>query len=328
MLRALLSIIVLGLLVAPQSASARCGPTTPSDVYDSPEVQVRATHTGLVACLRATGERRVVARGKDLDVEFAGVVGRRWLHTRHTTSIVPVSEQLIDLRTGQAVAVPAPPETQTIAVNGALISAEQGGIVARYTDGRTELLAPGPAAELAASDRRLYWNVNGLPQTVPLTLPAADPARAPLRARRISRCVPRPGSRLLLKARRVVVTRDGHTARVCFDGRWTTLRGATSFAALGGPDLGYTRPGFTGVLDARSGKRREVPRVRGGLIASVYMIAAPAPDGLRMWFYDRNRSLRLATKPVTEIVAGPGALYWLDASGSPRAWIHYQPFEA
>jgi hypothetical protein len=136
--------------------------------------------------------------------------------------------------------------------------------------------------------------------------------------------VPRASSRLLLKARRVIVTRHRKIVRVCFNGRWTTLGRATTFSYLGGPELGYTRRGYSGVLDANRGERREVRRSSGGLIANVYLFAAPGPDGLRMWFHNRDRPKRLTTKTATDIVAGPGALYWLDASGQPQAWIQYQ----
>jgi hypothetical protein len=330
MFRALLMTLVLAALVVPASASAACGPTTSSTVYDSPEVQVQETATGLLGCLRSTEGKSLVLADPEVKVEFAAVVGRRWLHTRHytgdesdDTSIEYVSDDLLDLYTGERVS--ASGNLETIAVNGALITVEQNkGIVARYTDGRTETLDPGIGVELAASTRRLYWNVNGEPRTVPLKLPASAPALHPLRAHRISRCVPRASSRLLLKARRVIVTRHRKTVRVCFNGRWTTLGHATTFSYLGGPELGYTRPGYSGVLDANSGERREVRRTRGSLIANIYLLAAPGPDGLRMWFYNRDRPKRLTTKTATEIVAGPGALYWLDPSGTPRAWIEYQ----
>ena len=126
---------------------------------------------------RRDGHRRVQRRQRRarraLDLDHPAVVGRRVRRCARRPAT--------DLRDGRAISVDVEDEftnATTLALPGVLLVADEKGLVARFTDGRTERLAAEPATALAANGARVYWRVNGVAQTATLSLPAADPARA------------------------------------------------------------------------------------------------------------------------------------------------------
>lgn len=322
MLRAALLTLFI-LIVLPASASAACRTAPVRDVwYDSPAVQVWFDNHGAVACVRATGTERVVRTGDgDIGLEFHDVYGERWLRTGRytgyesdTTSIEWLSDDMLDLWTGQTVTADGLP------VPGGYVTSGAEGIVARYTDGRTEVVDPAPGVDFALQGKRLYWNTAAGPRTALLNLPDPGPrAERPFPpARRMTRCTPRPGARLVVRFRRIVVTRKGSSAFVCFNGRTTALGNATRFQRLTSSDLAYTRPGYTGIIDAATGKRRELPRGSGPLAADLWTIAAQDRKGVLRAWGDARRPVVLSRKPASEIAVAPYAVYWLAADGTPR----------
>lgn len=323
MLRAALLTLLI-LIVAPASASAACRSAPVAHVwYESPAVQVWFDDHGLVACLRATGVERTVPYPADDDVrlEFTEVQGDRWVRTAtytgddsDTTTAEYLTDDLLDLWTGKTVSA------EGYAVPGGYVTVDASGILVRYTDGRVEQLSTEPGDEFARQGRRLYWLGKGGPRTARLHLPAGSPpAKQPSRrARRMARCTPRPGARLVVRFRRIVITRVGASAYVCFNGRTTAIGNAARFQRLSSGDIAYTRPGFTGSLDAVAGKRHELPRASGPLAADLWAIAARDRNGVLRAWGDARRPVVLTRKPATEIAVETHHVYWLDADGRPR----------
>ncbi|RKQ92304.1 hypothetical protein C8N24_2148 [Solirubrobacter pauli] len=323
MLRAALLTLLI-LIVLPATASAACRTAPVADVwYDTPAVQVWAKGNGIVACVRATGVERVVRPPhSEASVSFDEVVGERWLVTRtesgywsDNTSVETLSIDMLDLYTGDTVT------DGMFSLPGGFVVSDPSGIVAHYADGRTEVLSPEFGDDFALHGRRLYWRTDGKPRTVLLNLPAAGPALAPQplqRARTMTRCAPKAGARLVARYRRVVVTRVGKAAYVCFNGRTTALGNATRFQSITTGDVAYTRPGFIGYVDASTGVKRELPRASGPLVASLWTIAARDRKGVLRAWGDARRPVVLTREPASEIAVTPFYAFWMAADGKPR----------
>lgn len=323
MLRAALLTLFI-LIVLPATASAACRTAPVADVfYDTPAVQVWAGDEGMVACVRATAvERTVGTPDKDTGVELREVLGERWMVTTSyagyesdTTSIETLSTDMLDLFTGQSVT------GGDFAVPGGLITSGADGVVAHYTDGRVEVIDPVPGDDFARHGRRLYWRTGAGPHTALLAVPDAGPALDPQplpQARRMTRCTPRPGARLVARYRRIVITRVGKAAYVCFNGRTTAIGNATRFERINSEDIAYTRPGFTGYLDAKTGRKRELPRASGPLAAGLWTIAARDRKGVLRAWGDARRPVVLTRKPASEVAVTSDSAYWLAADGTPR----------
>jgi hypothetical protein len=146
MIRPLLPLALLGLLV-PATAEAAC-PAARAE-YETPDVQVYASKQRLVACYRATGKARVVGQrsndgmGTDESETVLGMLGGRWLYKELYASAAESSdvriESLVDLRDNRSVKATVLDEdtdNQVVALPGALVSAGEGGVIARFTDGR------------------------------------------------------------------------------------------------------------------------------------------------------------------------------------------------
>ncbi|MDA0185648.1 hypothetical protein OJ997_35410 [Solirubrobacter phytolaccae] len=324
MLRAALLTLLI-LIVVPATASAACRTAPVADVwYDSPAVQVWFDdNDGIVACVRATGVERVVPYPAEDDVhlEFEEVQGDRWLRTltykgedSDTTTAENLTDDLMDLWTGKTLSEGG------FLVPGGYVLGDESGVRVRYTDGRTQVLSVDPGDDFARQGRRLYWRAKGGPRTALLTFPSGTaPAKRPLpRARRMTRCTPRPGARLVVRFRRIVITRVGTSAYACFNGRTTALGQATGFRRLSAGDIAYTRPGFSASLDVATGVKHELPRASGPLAAELWALAARGPDGvLRVWG-DARRPRVLSREPATEIAVDTYHAYWLNANGAPR----------
>ena len=323
MLRAALLTLLI-LVVLPATASAACRTAPVADVwYDSPAVQVWFDDHGVVACVRATRTEHVVRTGdEDIGVDFSEVLSERWLVTSTYTgfdsddsSIERLSTDMLDLYTGAKLT------GGDFVVPGGFVFSGSDGLVARYTDGRTEVLDPAPGAHLARQGRRLYWQTAAGPRTALLGLPDAGPALDPRplrKARRMTRCTPKAGARLVARHRRIVITRVGKRAYVCFNGRTTALGKATRFQAINTGDIAYIRPGYTGYVDAVTGERRELPRAGGPLAADLWTIAARDRKGVLRAWGDGHRPVVLTRAPASEIAVGPYHVYWLAADGTPR----------
>lgn len=324
MLRAALLTLLILIVLPAVDASAACRTAPLADVwYDTPAVQVWAGDEGMVACVRATGVERVVsATGEDVSVSFDEVLGERWLVTSaetgyesDTTSVETLSTDMLDLYTGQSVT------GGVISLPGGFLFSDKDGIVARYTDGRTEVVSAEFGDDFALQGRRLYWRTDGKARTALLDLPDVGPALDPQplqRARKMTRCTPKAGARLVARYRRVVVTRVGKAAYVCFNGRTTALGNATRFQSITTGDIAYTRPGYTGYIDASTGRKRELPRASGPLAASLWTIAARDRKGvLRVWG-DARRPVVLTRRPAAEVAVTNYYAYWMAADGQPR----------
>ncbi|RKQ92303.1 hypothetical protein C8N24_2147 [Solirubrobacter pauli] len=336
MLRAAFLTLVI-LLVLPAAADAACRTAPVADVwYDSPAVQVWFDDHGIVACVRATGTERVVRTGdEDVTLEFSGVYGERWLSTDRSWGVEEddstrysedehagspstegSSSHMLDLYTGAKLSAPS-----AFDVPGGQITTGPEGTVARYTDGRTQLLDLDSGEELALQGRRLYWRTATGPHTARLALPARGPAATPRRLRpatKMARCTPQRGARLVARHRRLVITRVARAMRVCFNGRTTALADATRVEPVFGSDVAYRRPGRVGYLDASTGKRKELPSAGGPIAADLWTIAARDRKGvLRVWG-DFRRPMVITRKPATEIALSTYDVYWLAADGTPR----------
>ena len=174
------------------------------------------------------------------------------------------------------------------------------GIVARYFDGRTEVLDAAPAGEdlgLAFQGRRVYWQTATGPRTALLNLPPETaPAAKPLRARKMTNCTPRRGANLVARYRRVVVTRKGKSVHVCFNKRTTPIGNATAVERVNQADVAYTRPGYVGYLDAHSGKQRELPSAGGSARRQRLRHRRGRPQGRPAGLEHRTASARRSSR--------------------------------
>jgi hypothetical protein len=336
MLRYLLPAIALLLLLVP-CAEAACGVPFSRAVYETPSVQVYATKKHkLVACYRATGKAQVVGErfndgmGTDESDYVAGVLGGRWLHKVFYATAAESPDvrldSLIDLRDDDSATAPvldSETDNDVAALAGAIVTAGADGVVARFTDGRYEVLSTQPAAALAATGARVYWHEGAEVRTAALALPAPDPARPLPRARTIGRCKPRPGARLLVHDRRIVLTRAGGATWACRSGR-TRRVGATADVSIGSDrEVAYTRPGYSGVLDVANGKRRELESAGGPVVLFGGVLAAAGPTGVRAWILGRPAAEFVSAEPATDVAVGYGLneafTYWIDAGGNARS---------
>ena len=297
MLRAALLTLFI-LIVLPAAANAACRQAPVADVwYDTPALQVWVDEKGFVTCVRATGVEHVY-RSTDPEVG-AGARARarrplgppgalHGLRVRRQSRSSRLGLDLYDAQTGAVVPGSGWP------VPGGYVDTGADGIVARYFDGRTEVLDPAPAGEdlnLVFQGRRVYWQTATGPRTALLNLPQATaPATKRLRARKMTNCTPRPGANLVARYRRIVVTRKGKSVHVCFNKRTTPIGNATAVERVNQADIAYARPGYVGYLDAHRGKQRELPSAGGPLAADAFIIAAVDRNGvLRVWNTDRKR---------------------------------------
>ena len=293
-----ISLLVLApalMLNVPAGAQAACGVPSAEAVFETPEVQVytRATKArgarDLLACHRASGKARVVdvrandGMGTDEFSVVNGVLGGRWIWTSLLSSAAESADarddRLTDLRNGRTISVDVEDEftnATTLALPGVLLVADEKGLVARFTDGRTEPLATGPTTAPAANGARVYWRVNGVAQTTTLSLPASAPARARPLARTVRRCKPRGGARLVLRTDALVLTRTGGTSWVCRPARGRTFKlGAVEgLAPVSDRHVAYTKPGLIGVFDAVRGTWRELEST-SGVVGSALLAAGP-----------------------------------------------------
>ena len=340
------NLLILGALVPalllPARAEAACGVPAARAEYETPDVQVYLRKHDLVACHRATGKARVVGyrsndgMGTDEYTAVMGVIGGRWVWTSMLATFAESADfrgdTLTDLRTGKKVTATVWDEdtsAQAFALPGALVVGGEGGVTARFTDGRKQVLESGNADALAVSGTRVYWRVEGSVRSAVLELPAADaPAAAP-RARALGRCRPKAGARLLMRDSSIVVTRTTGSTWGCLPRRGTTRRvaaGAVSELSLqSGREVVYARPGFAGVFDVADGTRRELESGGGPVAVSSVAFVAGGPGGLASWGYKRKAPTLLSPDPASKIAIGDAELeriaYWLDANGAPRATV-------
>ena len=337
MLRSLPLALLPGLLfLLPADAQAACGVPAARAIYETPSVQVYAKQKKLVACHRATGRSMGVGTdlndgvGTDESHTVLGVLGGRWIHMQLYATAAESADvrldSLSDLRDDVSVTAPVldeEGENDVVALPGALVTAGEDGVVARYTDGRHELLSAAPAGVLAAAGARLYWrDVTGVHTTV-LTLPAADPALALPRARTIGRCKPRPGARLVARDASIVITRAGGATWACRKGRTRRVSASIDASILSDRMVAYARPGFSGVIDVATGKRRELVSTGGPVVASAWALLGSAADSLHSWTYGSQAPAMIATAPASELAIGETdaepIAYWLDSTGVPQS---------
>ena len=220
----LLPLALLALLLIPSGAQAACGVAPARAVYETPSMQAYVVKQKLIACYRATGKAVGAGQsfndgmGTDGSYSVVDVLGGRWLHVLFSASAGESSDvrqdTVIDLRTRHtATANVFDDETDNdvVVVPGAVVTAGDGGVIAQFTGGRSQVLTRDSGVSVAASGGRIYWRDEdtGATHTATLDLPAADPARALPRARTIGRCKPRPGARLVVRDTNLVVTRAG-----------------------------------------------------------------------------------------------------------------------
>jgi hypothetical protein len=215
------------------------------------------------------------------------------------------------------------------ALPGALVVAGPGGVLARFTDGRKQVLEPEPAVALATSGARVYWHVNGVVRSSVLELPASDPARRSPLARTSGGCRPKPGARLLLREYSVVLSRAAGATWACRLESGKTRRVAsgalTDFAVLSHREVAYARPGFVGVFDIIAATRRELSSDGGPLAVTPVALIAAGPAGLSSWGYRQKAATLVSAEPATEVAIGDSETerfaYWIDAAGTPRATL-------
>ena len=323
MIRVLLALIA-AVLLTPASAHAACGVAPARAIYETPSVQVYMKGQKVVGCDRATGKSRGVGeKGLHTVVE---VLGNRYIHMRFYASAAESADMqmdsVLDLRTDNGALAPVLSEeidNQVVALPGAVITAGEEGVIARYTDERMyEVISAAPADTIAAVGSRIYWRDAAGAHTLVLSLPASDPARALPRARTIGRCKPRPGARLVMRDTSIVVTKAGGATWACRNGKTRRVDGEGTI--ISNRFVAYARPGFTGILDVANGKRRELP---GSGAAGAWALVTAAPDGVRTWVYGDKAPKLLVAGAATEVAIGETAIapvaFWLDANGIPRS---------
>jgi hypothetical protein len=332
-------------LLLPAGAEAACGVPSPRAEYETPDVQVYVHDDELVACHRVTGKARVVGvraddgMGTDESTAVMGAVGGRWLWTSLQASFAESADvridTLTDLRTGETAKATIWDEDtndQVIALPGALVVAGPDGVLARFADGRKQVLESEPALALAASGARVYWRVNGAVRTSVLVLPAAEMApRAPL-VRTLGRCRPKRGARLLVRDEWLVVSRAAGSTWACSPGRGKTRQVANAVVSevslLSSREVAYARPGFTGVFDVLDRTRRELESGGGPVAVTAVALIAAGPGGLRSWGYRQPAPTLVSPEPATEVAIGDSeserVAYWLDATGTPRLTVIFR----
>lgn len=330
LLRKLLISAPLSVLLLPASAdaAARCGVPQAKAVYETADVQVYAKRARLIACLRATGRARTVGvRSNDGGVGWSTVdrvVGGRWLlvHTSYTFAESPdaADDTLVDLRTGGSASLShggdAGPDGQVAALPGVIVvtGGDAKGVVARFTTGRTERLSANVGATgLAATASRVYWRESVGGQADPITrgfdvagLPAATAPRTAPVARKIGRCAPKAGARLVLHDDTRVVTRTATDLLLCTrtSGRQRRVGpAATSVVSMSATALAYTRDGVAGALALSGATRVEIP-APAGAVALDGTIAAAAPDGLRVASVSAPTPKLLTPESVSDVALG------------------------
>jgi hypothetical protein len=325
MIRALLLAAAL-VLVLPAAANAACGVPPGDAVYETPAVQIYAKGKRLVACHRATGRSQGV--GERADHTVVEVLGNRYVHTRFYASAAESADMqmdsIFDLRTDGSTTAPVLSEeidNQVVALPGAVVTAGEDGVIARYTDGRGyEVISATAADTVAAAGPRLYWRDAAGAHTQVLQLPASDTAPGLPRARTIGRCTPRPGARLILRDASIVLTRQGGATWACRRGKTRRVSAGREASILGDRFVAYARPGYTGILDVANGRRRELP---GPGATSAWALVAATPGGVSTWVYGAKAPKRLAAEPAREVAIGETAIapvaFWLDPSGNPRS---------
>lgn len=306
----------------------------PADaVYETPSVQIYKKQHKLIGCYRATGKSLGIGdnsndgMGTDESYTVLGVLGGRFVHTQFYASAAESSDMrmdhIIDLsqdRSATAPVLDSETNNQVVTLPGAIVTAGQDGVVLRTTDGDYQVLSTAPADTVAAAGARLYWRDAAGAHTTVLALPAADARPALPRARTIGRCKPRPGARLIARDASIVITRQGGATWACRKGRTRRVTESLDASLLSDRFVAYSRPGFTGILDVATGKRRELP---GSGPASAWALLSAAPDGLRTWTYGAKAPQVLATEPAREVAIGETdtapVAFWLDANGNPRS---------
>jgi hypothetical protein len=337
----LLPLALLALLLIPSAAQAACGVAPARAVYEAPSVQVYANQQKLIACFRATGKAVGVGEGfndgmgTDGSYTVADVQGGRFLHVIFSASTAESSDvrqdSIVDLRsrhTATANVFDEETDNDVVVVRGAVVTAGDEGVIARFTGGRTEVLTRDSAGSVAASGARIYWRDEdaGATHTATLVLPAADPVRTLPRARTIGRCKPRPGARLVVRDANVVVTRAGGATWACRRGKTRRVGTGADASILSDREVAYTRPGVAGVLDIATGKRRELPSEPGPVAVSPWSVVAAAAGGVRAWTAGRSAAELLAPVVGREVAAGSDddgetVAYWLDAGGVAQSAV-------
>jgi hypothetical protein len=277
----------------------------------------------IVACHRATGRSQGVGERDDHTV--VEVLGNRYIHMRFYASAAESADMqmdsIFDLRTDDGALAPVLSEeidNQVVALPGAIVTAGEDGVIARYTDGRFyEVISAVPADTVAAAGSRLYWRDAAGAHTRVLELPASDPPAALPRARTIGRCKPRPGARLVMRDTSIVITKAGGATWACRRGKTRRVDGEATI--ISNRFVAYTRPGFTGILDVANGQRRELP---GSGAAGAWALVTAAPDGVRTWVYGDKAPKLLAAEAAREVAIGDTSIapvaFWLDEAGNPR----------
>ena len=317
------------MLALPGSADAACGVAQSRAEYETPEVQIYQRKAGLYACLRATGKERLVGSRYDDGGTaewdyFGGIYGGRYVETSFSGSYSESSdagdETMTDLRTGKHVKVVTsdentfPEDVEVVVTGGILVAkADEGGVIAYYTDGRKVTLSTDATAKAlaATSGGRVYWQASGTVQTAVLELPPSDPARTGPRLRTIGKCKPRSGARLLEADGPMVLSRVGTNVYVCRAGTTRKVGAVTAASLAGNRYVSYVRAGLTGSFDAAKGTRREL----GGEVAiSSPSLIGAGPDGLTLW-----PDVSLAPGPASAPAFGPKrVVYWLDGAQAPQ----------
>jgi hypothetical protein len=333
----LLSLALLLLLLVPSGAEAACGVPATRAVYETPSVQVYAKKQKLIACYRATGKSIGVGEssndgiGTDESYTVVDVLGGRWMHVMFYASAAESSDvrqdSVVDLRKDQAATANVLDDetnNEVVVLRGAVVTAGEDGVIARFTDGRREALSMAFGTALASSDSRVYWRDEvGAAHTAVLALPAADPARPLPRARTIGRCKPRPGAKLLLRDANVVLTRAGGATWACRRGKSRRLGVTSQASILDDRKVAYVRAGAVGVLDVANGKYRELQSEGGAVAASEWGLLAGTPGGLRLWGANRAAPEVIAAEPAGEVALGAADAqafaYWMDAGGTAQS---------
>ena len=267
----LLPLALLAALALPSGAEAACGVPAAHAVYETADVQVFPKKHRLIACYRPTGKQRVVGAfandgmGTDEASFVYGALGGRWLHKQDYATFAESSDyrmdELVDLRSGK--------------VTQALVMSEDEIGRGRRPRGRARQRGPQgcPRAlrrrQQAAARHRPRRGARGERRARVLAhrsrtahgdahAPggrAGDGAAARAPDRRLHAAPGRAAGAQRRAGRRHA---QGDVTYACRKGRTRSVGAITDARIVWDREVAYTRPGFTGVFNVVSGKRREL----------------------------------------------------------------------
>ena len=343
----LAAVAALALTVPSSAAAATCGVASASAVFEREGVQVYKRKrsrrvTELVACLRSSGQRRVVATSvsdpaENIASSVEDLVDGHYLWTSasftYAESFDVLEHTLIDLETGRKVVVTTGGDdgpADVLAVSGALVVADGTKLELRRIGGARETLATGAASAPAWAAGTLYFRLGAEARSLPLARGQVRLGTAFPRNRRTARCAPRRARTVARHFGMVVSQEASGTVSVCrLANRRRIALGSAEL--LGFPD-GYRRVFVRrgdaySIVDAVSGRVVRELVLPGAVTAVAGDDTIAAHDGSVLMLADASGLRELdrgqVNAPAISNRSSLGSerrhLYWISGGTATRA---------